>query len=73
MRNDKKTEVGRIKSKNTSVGNKDKEIQRLIEWLLVLKIHTVDGSILYLIDSALDGKWPFGDDYKKDNANADTL
>jgi hypothetical protein len=73
MSNTNKTSVGRIKSKNTSLRNKDREIQRLIEWLTLIKVHTLDGTILYLVDTAMEGRWPFGDEYKLDNSYADRM
>ena len=45
------------------------DAERLKGWLRLLKIHTEDGTILALIDLALDGKTPLDGDYIRDNSN----
>jgi len=45
------------------------EIQRLKAWMKLLKLHTLDGSILALIDMALEGALPSSNEYKHDNSN----
>lgn len=44
----------------------EQEIDRLRQWMKVLKLHTLDGSMLALIDIALDGKKPLPGDFKPD-------
>ncbi len=45
------------------------EVELLKRWLKLLKTHTEDGTVLALIDLALDGKKPAEEDYKRDNAH----
>jgi len=47
----------------------EREIDRLRGWFTLLKDHTLDGSILALIDLALDGKKPLSNDFKKDKTH----
>lgn len=42
------------------------EIERLRKWMELVKIHTLDGSVLALIDMALEGKKPLPGDYTPD-------
>lgn len=51
---------------------KEQDISKLSllkRWLNVIKLHTLDGTVLALIDEALSGRKPLGGDYIKDNSH----
>ena len=56
-----------IERLSTRVGYQD-EIGRLRKWLKLIKQHTLNGSVLFLIDMALVGRDPLVSDYKLDHS-----
>ena len=45
------------------------EIQRLKAWMKLIKLHTLDGSILAIIDMAIEGALPSSNEYKHDESS----